>query len=390
MSRSDTICTGSPATFTLQGTPGAILKYVTSSGPDTGSVTLTGSLQEVQIPNISENTTIRLTRIQFLEKNTVLDTAIQIIVRNQPVFSILPLDSVFCAGQQATLSLQQNPGEISGIVWQQIASGPSYNFTPVSDQVVGVQVMDRFGCTYQRSKKIVVNQFSAGITAFENSGRSGDNILGSGDAVRLVASGGTGYAWSTGATTGEITVSPTATTLYRVFATNNAGCRDTAEIRIVSNPALSVSEIVRNTCSGASTGAIALSPGAGTPGYSYLWSNGQSSGSIENLAAGSYQVEVQDAIGCAITRNFSISDNIPAPVLEVSVPQALCSGTPVAVGLQPSEAMRIRWSIDQFGRVQGYFGRILSYRVRHFRREYHAQYRSFDRSVLVSRLSLRM
>ena len=266
-----------------------------------------------------------------------------------PAFSILPLDSVFCSGQPLTLSVQQNSGEITGVTWQQIASGASYTFTPTSDQTIGVQVTDRFGCTYPQSKKIVVSRVNAAIAAFENSGRSDDNIVCAGDAVRLTASGGTAYTWSTGATGSEIAVSPAASTRYRVFAVNNAGCRDTADIQIGLNPALVVSEVLRNTCPGGSTGAIALNTSGGTPGYRYRWSNGQSTEGIENLSAGSYQVEVGDGYGCVLTRDFTISDNLPAPVLEVSVPQASCSGTPVSVGLQPSESMSIRYRIGAGG-----------------------------------------
>ena len=52
-------------------------------------------------------------------------------------------------------------------------------------------------------------------------------------------------------------------------------------------------------CHGGTTSAtVAVTPGTGTPGYTYRWSNNSEEATAENLTAGSYTVTVTDANGC--------------------------------------------------------------------------------------------
>ena len=54
-------------------------------------------------------------------------------------------------------------------------------------------------------------------------------------------------------------------------------------------------------CRGGQNGALTALPEGGTPGYSYLWSNGATGASISGLAAGNYALTVTDALGCTAT-----------------------------------------------------------------------------------------
>lgn len=345
VSRSDTVCAGNQATIALEGTPGATLRYVSSSSADTISLILTGNVQEIKLPGITNNTTFKLVRVQYLDKITALDTTIQVFARNQPSTNIIPSDSLFCADQLITLTLQHQTGEISSIVWKQIVTGASYTFTASSSQVIGVQYKDRFGCTYKKEKNISVNQVKVSVATLDNAGNSINSSICEGEKVRLVASGGSSYLWNTGATSPEILVSPSTSTQYQVVATK-AGCKDSVEVKIGINPGLSVQEDIRNTCKDGKTGSISLSISGGTPGFKYLWATGERGNELKDLTAGIYQVEVRDTNGCSVTKSFEITENSTAPTLDVTVPPSLCGETPVVVNLKPSQSMRIEYSVD--------------------------------------------
>ena len=78
----------------------------------------------------------------------------------------------------------------------------------------------------------------------------------------LLASGATSYSWSTGATTSQIVVSPTATTIYTVTGSNGS-CSDTKTVSVTVNttPVISASTSNSFICAGqtvtlSATGAI--------------------------------------------------------------------------------------------------------------------------------------
>ncbi len=61
-------------------------------------------------------------------------------------------------------------------------------------------------------------------------------------------------------------------------------------------------------CAGSSNGtaSIAFSTAGLTP-YQYAWSNGQTTATASNLAAGSYNVTVTDATGCTASKSFTLT-----------------------------------------------------------------------------------
>lgn len=81
----------------------------------------------------------------------------------------------------------------------------------------------------------------------------------------------------------------------------------------LTSSTLSTAQIVPNvtftndnnsTCSGTATAA----PTGGAGGYGYIWSNGQTTSSISNLCAGSYDVIIQDANQDTVSFSFTITD----------------------------------------------------------------------------------
>jgi len=64
-------------------------------------------------------------------------------------------------------------------------------------------------------------------------------------------------------------------------------------------------------CSSACTGSIIVQPVGGTSPYSYMWSDGSTNNFIQNLCAGTVQVQVIDNAGCLASQVFTLTSNPP-------------------------------------------------------------------------------
>jgi hypothetical protein len=83
--------------------------------------------------------------------------------------------------------------------------------------------------------------------------------------------------------------------------TVSSGCLKTTAcytLVVCSESNLSVSGTINNTCQGFNAGSISITTTGGNPQYSYKWSNGATTSSIDNLSIGQYCVTVTDASGC--------------------------------------------------------------------------------------------
>ncbi|MFK7808340.1 MAG: hypothetical protein AB8F74_11110 [Saprospiraceae bacterium] len=145
-------------------------------------------------------------------------------------------------------------------------------------------------------------------------------VGGGGGSVDLTPSGGYGgitYSWNNGETTQDISDLPAGN--YSVTMTEGHGYSIELGPFTIGGPANAL-EIVTNTeedidCSGNANGMIDVSPTGGTPGYNILWSNGQTSPTISNLAPGNYTVSLTDANNCTEETSYLISE---PPALSMS------------------------------------------------------------------------
>ncbi len=124
----------------------------------------------------------------------------------------------------------------------------------------------------------------------------------------LTASGGVAYSWSNAATTAAIT--PTTAGTYTVTVTNNVGCTATATATITSGgsaPSVTISNIVNAVCN--TGGSMKANPSGGVTPYTALWSNGATTATISNLAAGTYTVTVTGGNGLTATASATITNS---------------------------------------------------------------------------------
>ena len=167
-----------------------------------------------------------------------------------------------------------------------------------------VTVTDKNGCT--ASATVTINNVSGPSATASATDASCGNSNGS---ATVTATGGTSpytYLWSNGASTSSATA--LAAGNYTVTVTDKNGCTASATVTInnVSGPSATASG-TDATC-GNSNGTATVTATGGTSPYTYLWSNGASTSSATNMAAGNYSVTLTDANGCTASASVNIND----------------------------------------------------------------------------------
>lgn len=120
------------------------------------------------------------------------------------------------------------------------------------------------------------------------------------------------FLWSNGGT--SPTIANLAPGTYSVTVSLLGTCTDTASVvvpSLSSNPPVAVASATDALCFGDNGQAAVLASG-GTPGYTYLWSNGDTTTSVTG-PAGAYTVTVTDAQGCASIDSATIAQ--PSAIL---------------------------------------------------------------------------
>ena len=81
-------------------------------------------------------------------------------------------------------------------------------------------------------------------------------------------------------------------------------------------------------CFGQATGTATVTPSGGTAPYSYVWSNGATSQTVNNLPSGTYIVTVTDANGCIAQMSLTITQPQSSIVTTATQVNVLCYGNP--------------------------------------------------------------
>ena len=133
------------------------------------------------------------------------------------------------------------------------------------------------------------------------------------------------YLWSNGATTKDL--DPAAAGTYTVHVWDANMCSDSAVFTITQPDMLIVSlTLTHNHCYTYHEGSITTNVTGGTPAYTYLWSNSETTPNIYNLGAGTYTVTVTDSHGCTTTGVGTITEPEPWRPC-ISGPTQACQGS---------------------------------------------------------------
>ncbi len=235
---------------------------------------------------------------------SVIDTAV-VLNANGPVINTLSISLLACYGDS------------TGVINTSISGGTTpytYAWSPLggngataSDLPAGSYVLtitDSAGCVTQQNYTLdAPNELQLTLNA---SNTSCGNANGSAQAF---VNGGTGvinYTWTPTGTTGN-TINNLSAGEYAVTITDANGCsmRDSIIVSTSTNVSgsLTTGDV---TCYGDNTGTANITPVAGISPFSYAWSNGASTSSINGLSAGDFSVTITDSAGCAQTTSFTI------------------------------------------------------------------------------------
>ena len=188
----------------------------------------------------------------------------------------------------------------------------SQNLSNIPAGTYTVTVTDANGCT--RTATNTLNATYA--TSVTSSNTNTVSCFGGNNGIALATPAGGvtpyTYAWSNGANTA--TASNLIAGIYTVTVTDANGCTATSSTT-VTQPSAALSSSSTKTdvnCFGQSTGSITVIPSGGTSPYTYLWNNGNTTSTLNAIAAGTYTATITDAKGCTSTRVVTINQPLAA------------------------------------------------------------------------------
>lgn len=165
----------------------------------------------------------------------------------------------------------------------------------------------------------------AGTTLSVSASKTDVNCFGGNTGTATVTpTGGSNYtyAWSNNGNTASISGLTAGT--YTVTVTSNGSTTATASVTITQPTQVTASGSA--TPSTGSNGTATVTPGGGTPGYTYVWNNNQTTATINGLAPATYTVTVTDSKGCTATASATVNNGSNTLSVNVTQTDVTCFG----------------------------------------------------------------
>ncbi|MCB0759579.1 MAG: hypothetical protein KDC01_14035, partial [Flavobacteriales bacterium] len=268
------------------------------------------------------------------------------IVRNNSASSYPPLGSATTYQWQISsdsliwsdisgATAKDLPGSLIGTVNQKtyirrIIGGDACILAGAADQVVTVKLIEA----------------TATITHVSCNGGSDGAITASSTGVAPFT-----FVWSHGPT--GATINGLTAGAYTVEVTDANGCHASQTFN-VTQPAVLAGLIngVNATCNN-SDGSASVNVSGGTAPYAYAWSTGGSGSSVNNLAAGSYTVDITDAHGCTLQLSVTIgSSGTPGANAGADKVITCTTGNQVMLnGSSPTGGVSYAWTASGGGHI---------------------------------------
>lgn len=179
-----------------------------------------------------------------------------------------------------------------------------------------VTVTDANGCKAIATAVIHQPSVLTSVVNLQNTFCGNDN-----GSVSVELYGGMGpyqYTWSHGNYL-SASVSNLAPGQYTLTIKDNLGCTKNDTVIIEPSSAVLLQFLQTNVlCAGEATGGAEAIVTGGTPPYNFQWTNSTqifNSNPIANVAAGTYNLKLQDAVGCSVIASIDITQPEPLKVI---------------------------------------------------------------------------
>jgi gliding motility-associated-like protein len=209
---------------------------------------------------------------------------------------------------------------------------PTATATGLAAGAYTVTVSDANLCTATTS--VTITQPGSVTATITSSTSVTCNGLANGSAT-VSASGGSGsytYIWNDGQP--NATATGLAGGVYTVTVNDGGACIVTAVVTISEPAAISVTASVTSnyngahvSCFGAGDGEVTAVGNGGTPTYSFVWNNGQSTAVATGLSGGLHRITITDINGCTTTASTVITEPNTLAVSIDTVAPVVCVGS---------------------------------------------------------------
>ncbi len=157
------------------------------------------------------------------------------------------------------------------------------------------------------------------------------------------------WSWSNGQTNAAATGLASGT--YTVTISDLNLCTASAPITVgnISGPTAQITSFSNVICNGENNGNATVGVTGGSPPFSYLWSNGQTTPTANNMPAGIYSVSATDATGCIASTSIAITQPATLTLNAVST-DPVCfgntNGTATASAVGGTTPYSYVWTIN--------------------------------------------
>ncbi len=229
-----------------------------------------------------------------------------------------------CGQNNGSVDITPSPVGSYTFMWSNGSSTEDLITIPAGTYTVTVTSVN--GCTSTTTAIIPDNPIPLSITDVINPSTS--CIVPNGGIDITVSPVGTyTYLWSNGATTEDL--SSLAPGNYSVTVTKGINCISTGNY-IVTNQtnAPAIQTISSPASCGESNGSIDLQISNGVAPFTFLWSNGNTTQGIINVAANTYSVTVTGSNGCTSVTTVDLPGNtIPISITGQTSPNSSCTNS---------------------------------------------------------------
>ncbi len=311
------ICFGMSASLTASGS-GATYEWYDVPG---GTLLFSGATYNTPAITSTTNYSVQSTALGCTGPMTTVTVTVA-----PSLVADAGLNDSICAGTAAILGASPT-GAGYTYTWDGpgtpgFSTSASTSVSPTVTTTYTVTVADAFGCTGTDVVTITAVTPLV-VTTNVTPANCFGACNGTGSVSASGSYGGYAYLWSTGSPATVINSLCAAT--YTVTVTDLFGC--TASNTIVVTEPTDITSTTSSTSSncGLPDGSASVVSSGGMGGFTYLWSNGQTSATATNLTPGSYCVTVTDLNGC--TDNVCVTvPNTPGVTTTITSNPVTCNG----------------------------------------------------------------